>query len=308
MESCRRDENRWTPLRQDGPVYLCYLDDSGDSKHGVTITALIIEDRNWASTLDAWLSGRRAIHREFGVLKHSEVHANDLYKGRGSYCATAEEDKKFGTSKRDAAGRILLTSLAKAEFSVTTFATSTVSKPTAYARAIARLEDWASEHDTHLLVFYDGQQGLFYDGQQGLAGQDEVVTTERSRKLWDRAVRDAKPYREVHRSLPIQERRILEDPVMQDSKYSQLIQAADLIAYGAYHRHKQDHPEIWGTQWRVMPAAITAYMKVSAHWRRPRTLGSSGSTLNARTPGQAGGSRDARPCVHPRGVHRALRI
>jgi len=239
-------------------MYLCYLDDSGDSKHGVTITALVIKDRNWSATLNAWLRGRRAIHREFGVLKHGEVHANGLYKGRGSYCATPEEDKKFGTSKRDAAGRILLSSLATAEFSVATFATSTVSKPTAYARTIARLEDWASEQDTHLLIFYDGQQGL--------AGQDEEVTTERSRELWDRAVRDAKPYREVHRSLPIQERRILEDPVMQDSKYSQLIQAADLIAYGAYHRHKQDHPEIWGTQSKVMPAAITAYMKVSAHW------------------------------------------
>ena len=231
-------------------MYLCYLDDSGDSKHGVTITALVIEDRNWSSTLDAWLSGRRAIHREFGVIKHREVHANDLYKGRGRYCATPQEDKKFGTSKRDAAGRILLTSLAAAEFTVATFATSIVSKPTAYARAIARMEDWASKHDTHLLVFYDGQQGL--------AGRDEDVSTERSRELWDRAIRDAKPYREVHRSLPIQERRILEDPVMQDSKYSQLIQAADLIAYGAYHRHKQDHPEIWGTQSKVMPAAITA--------------------------------------------------
>lgn len=128
----------------------------------------------------------------------------------------------------------------------------------AYARAIAALEDWAAENDTFLLVFYDGQQGL--------AAPEEEVTAERSRELWETAIRDAKPYREVYRDLEIGRRRILEDPIMQDSKYSQLIQAVDLIAYGAYHRHKQDHPEIWGTSQAVVPAAIVAYMKLSARW------------------------------------------
>lgn len=239
-------------------MYLCYLDDSGDSKHGVTITALLIKDSDWSAVLEAWLAGRREIHREFAVLKHSEIHANDLYKGRGSYCATDAGNKSFGSDKRAAAGRILLRRLSDAPFIAVTYATSIVSKPTAYARAIARLEDWASEHDTYLLICYDGQQGL--------GGRDEVVTAERGRELWDRVVRDAKPYREVHRALPIEDRRIIEDPVMQDSRYSQLIQAADLIAYGAYHRHKQDHPEIWGTATTVMPAPIIAYMKTAAHW------------------------------------------
>ncbi|MEV8136214.1 DUF3800 domain-containing protein [Microbacterium aurantiacum] len=239
-------------------MYFCYLDDSGDSKNGVTITALLVEDKNWTSVLDAWLEGRRAIHREFSVLKHSEIHASQLYKGRASYCASPAEDRAFGTRKRDAAGRILLTNLAKANLTTVTYATSTVSKPAAYARAIARLEDWAAERDTHLL--------LFYDGQQGLTDPDEEVSTAKSRELWERALRDAAPYRDAHRSLPIHDRRILEDPVMQDSRYSQLIQAADLVAYGAYHRHKQDHPEIWGTRSRVMPAAIIAYMKLSNHW------------------------------------------
>lgn len=239
-------------------MHLCCLDDSGDSRNGVTITALLIEERQWSAVLNAWLDGRRAIHREFGVLKRSEIHANDLYKGRGSFCASPGEDKSFGTDKRNAAGRILLTSLASASFTAITFGTASVSKPDAYARTIAWLEDWASAQDTYLLVFYDGQQGL--------SSPDEHVTADRSRELWDRAVRDAKPYREVHRSLEIEERRILEDPVMQDSRYSQLIQAADLIAYGAYHRHKQDHPEIWGTNSKVVSAAIIAYMKTTAHW------------------------------------------
>lgn len=239
-------------------MYLCYLDDSGDSKNGVTITALLIEDRSWSAVLDAWLQGRREIHQEFGVLKKSEIHANALYKGRGNYCESAAENARFGTAQRAATGRILLTRLSKAPFTVVTLGSANVSKPRAYARAIAWLEGWAAEHDTYLLVFYDGQQGL--------AGPDEEPTAQESRELWERAIRDAHPYREVHRKLDIEERRILEDPVMQDSRFSQLIQAADLIAYGAYHRHRQDHPEIWGTNSRTVSAAIVAYMKVAAHW------------------------------------------
>lgn len=59
-------------------MHLCYLEDSGDSKHGVTITALIIEDRDWSAVLDAWLNGRRTIHKQFRVPKNSEIHANEL--------------------------------------------------------------------------------------------------------------------------------------------------------------------------------------------------------------------------------------
>lgn len=218
----------------------------------------MIEEQNWSSVLDCWLKGRREIYNEFRVLKNREIHANHLYKGRKSYCETPEEDARFGTAKRAAAGRVLLSWLAKASFTTLTFGTAERSKPKAYARAIAALEDWATENDTFLLVFYDGQQGL--------AAPDEEVTAERSRELWETAIRDAKPYREVHRDLDIDNRRIIEDPIMQDSKYSQLIQAVDLIAYGAYHLHKQNHPDLWGTSSTVVPEAIIAYKKLTKHW------------------------------------------
>lgn len=239
-------------------MHLCYIDDSGDSKHGVTLTALLIEEHNWSSVLACWLEGRRAVYNEFRVLKKSELHANHLYKGRKKFCETARDDALFSEARRAATGRIMLSWLAKSSFTTLTFGVAETSKPKAYARAIAALEDWAAENDTFLLVFYDGQQGL--------AAPDEEVTAERSRELWETAIRDAKPYREVHRDLDIGRRRILEDPIMQDSKYSQLIQAVDLIAYGAYHRHKQDHPENWGTSQAVVPAAIAAYMKLSKRW------------------------------------------
>jgi len=56
-------------------MHLCYVDDSGDSKHGVTLTALLIEEHNWSSVLASWLERRRAVYNEFRVLKKSELHA-----------------------------------------------------------------------------------------------------------------------------------------------------------------------------------------------------------------------------------------
>ncbi|WP_308202080.1 DUF3800 domain-containing protein [Rathayibacter rubneri] len=240
-------------------MHLCYVDDSGDSRHGVTLTGLIVEDREWSGLLNAWLAGRRAIHREFGVLKTAELHATKLYKGRGQFCETLAQNASFGTGKRAAAGRVMLSALAKhPRFEVVTVGMADRSKPVAYARFIAWLEDWAEREGTYVMVLYDGQQGL---GDPG-----EELEPPRDRELWETAIRDAAPYREVHRSLDIQSRRVVEDVMMQDSRYSQLIQAADLIAYGAYQKHRQEHPEIWGGDGTPSADAIIAYMRLAARW------------------------------------------
>lgn len=241
-------------------VYMAYVDDSGDSKHGTTLTALLVEPAHWSGVLDAWLEGRRAVHGEFGVRKHAELHAADLYKGRGQFCETPEQQARFGGRQRAATGRIVLSHLSKFEhFHVVTVGTSEVSKPAVYARFIAYLEDWAAEQQTELVIFYDGPQGTHHeDGSE--------PTRDQLAAQWEDALRNAAPYRRVHRDLDIGRRRVVEDPIMQDSRYSQLIQAADLIAYGAYHRHRQAHPDVWGTKIATMPDAIRAYMTTRNHW------------------------------------------
>jgi hypothetical protein len=240
-------------------MHLCYIDDSGDSRHGSTLTALIVEEQHWSGLLEAWLTGRRAIHQTFGVPKKRELHALELYKGRGKYCETEEDNARFGTNNRAAAGRMMLSALAQYEhFHVMTCGSAGRAKPVLYAQAIAKLEDWAEEHDTRIMVFYDGQQGLEAPGAEPGAV--------RQRELWETALRDAAPYRAVHRELPLATRRVIEDVVMQDSRYSQLIQAVDLIAYGAYQKHRQEHPEIWTTRNAVVPGAIRAYMRLAKQW------------------------------------------
>ena len=116
----------------------------------------------------------------------------------------------------------------------------------------------SAANDTFLMVFYDGQQGLAAPGDDS--------TPEELSELWTTAVRNAAPYRKVHRDLELTTRRVIEDVIMQDSRYSQLIQAADLIAYGAFQRHLQDHPEIWGAGTEPWTSAIKAYMKLAKRW------------------------------------------
>lgn len=231
-------------------VHLAYVDDSGD-KHGTTLTALIVEDQHWAGLLEAWLEGRRKIHQNYGITKNHELHAVELMKGRGAFW-------NLDVETRAAIAETMARHLARFEhFDVITIGSSKVVGPTVYAEFIAWLEDWAAERDTRLMVFYDGQQGLIDDDQ---------ATVEDAREAWEKATRAAAPYRRAHRDLELGTRRIIEDVVMQDSRISQFIQAADLAAYGALQRHRQTHPEIWGTSTKPSAMAAKAYMKLSRHW------------------------------------------
>ena len=53
---------------------------------------------------------------------------------------------------------------------------------------------------------------------------------------------------------------------MQDSRYNQLIQAADLVAYGAYQLHAQEHPERWSSKHTPVADAIRAYLRTKRLW------------------------------------------
>ncbi|MFJ4680879.1 DUF3800 domain-containing protein [Kitasatospora sp. NPDC088783] len=118
------------------------------------------------------------------------------------------------------------------------------------------METWALDNDTRVLVFYDGQSGPHDTG---------ALTPAQAQEQWNQAVRNAKPYRDHHRALPLASRRVLEDPIMQDSRFSQFIQAADMVGYAAFHHLVAQHPEIWP---KVQPVEgmSKAYRRLSGHW------------------------------------------
>lgn len=218
------------------------------------MTALLIQNRNWNGVLDFWLQGRRAIHRDFKVPKTQEIHANNLYKGRGNYRDSEEVNRSFSSAKRAAVGRILLSWLSKADgLTIVTIATRHKQSPLAYAAFMEWLDGWAERNQTTAMIFYDGKQG--YDCV------DDGRSPEKIRTQWDSAFRSSAPYRNTHRSLNLQTSRVIEDVVMLDSKSNQLIQVADLVAYGAYQWHLQTYPEKWSQRNSPVKDAIRAYFR-----------------------------------------------
>ncbi|MGI5054912.1 DUF3800 domain-containing protein, partial [Streptomyces sp. JAC18] len=125
-----------------------------------------------------------------------------------------------------------------------------------YQGFVDHLELWALKQDTRVVIMYDGQAG-----PEDTSGMEQEV----AQKLWDQAVRNASPYRAAHRQLPLTTRRVLEDPIMQDSRYSQFIQAADMVGYAAFHHLVLARPDVWPKMNPVGPMS-KAYQRLSPHW------------------------------------------
>jgi hypothetical protein len=237
-------------------VHLCYVDDSG-ADQGRTVTGLLIPEEGWSDLLHHWLEGRRKLESEWGVLKNSELHANALVKGRGRFCGSNSQDRKFHGPARLAAHELMLRHLAKCEsLRVLTVGGHTRFLTDIYQAFVEHLEAWALAEDTRVMIFYDGLAGPA--DTQGMAPQE-------AQEEWNRAVRNAKPYRDTHRGLLLAARRVLEDPIMQDSKTSQFIQAADMVAYAAFHHVAQSKPEVW-PKLNPMPGLTKSYRRLSARW------------------------------------------
>ncbi|MFB7293562.1 DUF3800 domain-containing protein [Actinacidiphila glaucinigra] len=237
-------------------MYFCYADDSG-ADQGRTLTGLLVPEEGWNDLLHCWLEGRRALEQTWGVAKNTELHATQFVKGRGRPCATEEQNAAFGRRARIAAHDLMVRHLTRcASLRVLTVAGRTAQVADVYQGFVDRLEAWALQEDTRVLIMYDGQ-----------AGPDDTsaLTPAEAKAVWEQAVRNATPYRAAHRGLPLASRRVLEDPIMQDSKYSQFIQAADLVGYAAFHHLVLQHPEIW-PKMNPVHAMSKAYRRLSGHW------------------------------------------
>ncbi|MFJ9195870.1 DUF3800 domain-containing protein [Streptomyces globisporus] len=237
-------------------MYFCYVDDSGADK-GRTLTGLLVPEEGWNDLLHHWLGGRRKLEQEWGVLKNTELHAVHLVKGRGRPCATDEQNDGFSRQARIAAHDLMLRHLAKCQsVRVLTVAGPTAKVATVYRSFVDHLEQWAAEEGTRVMIMFDGQ-----------SGPDEVenMSQEEAAEAWKQAIRGAKPYRDTHRSLPLASRRVLEDPIMQDSRYSQFIQAADMVGYAAFHHLMLQRPEVW-PKMQAMGHMSKAYKRLSQRW------------------------------------------
>jgi len=243
-------------------VHLCYVDDSGKEKVA-TLSGLLIPAANWSDLISCWLDARRELTERWGVDKHVELHGNKLIKeGKGRFCGgDVRLEKGFAAqSERDAAFGVMLGALSACEpLRVLTVASNTSRSHEIYGHLVTHLHQWAEDNDTSVMFYLDGPQGPH--DTDGLDGAQIA-------RLWKENSRNPVHYRKAHRALDLP-RRIVEDPVMRESKYDQLIQAADITAYAAYHHMWQRADSPWsrgGPHGEPNIEVAAAYRRLSPRW------------------------------------------
>jgi hypothetical protein len=194
---------------------MIYVDDSGNPRSGLVVFGWVEFAPNaWGRVVETWLDCRRAIWRSHTIPISLELHTTDLVHGRSRLAQRVPDRyvhdgapylKDLG---RDVA-QICLNTIRSVEGlrigSVYRQATDTdtaSAKQQVYAALVGRWEEELAASDTLGMVIMDGD------------GTDQS-------------------YRQAHRSLPLRERRLIEDTLFLDSRASLIMQMADLVAWCA---------------------------------------------------------------------------
>jgi len=194
---------------------LIYVDDSGHSRTGLVVYGWVeFRPDRWSGVLRSWLDTRKRLWREFSIPVTRELHATEYVNGRGRISKRipdrhvhnhVEHWKDFG---REVAVECLETLRCTENLTVGAVwrrgAPEDIARTRqqAYSALIQRLEFELAGTDSLAMVFMDGD------------GTDSS-------------------YRSTHRNLKLADRRVVEDAIHIDSRASQLVQMADLVAWSA---------------------------------------------------------------------------
>jgi hypothetical protein len=216
---------------------LLYLDDSGSALHGglVVYGWVEVHPSDWTTVLGRWLDLRRSLARDYGIPQSQELHATDFVRGRGRIARRpptrfigrndlGEQVVLWKDLGREVAERCLIALRDAAELRVGAVYRWEPATTKAWGRAkYATYGDLIRELDAELRR----------------SGHFAVVAMDGSDPH----------YRAVHRALPLTHRRIIEDPMMHDSRESHWTQMADLVAYTANITLNRHHGTAFGWDW-----------------------------------------------------------
>jgi len=210
---------------------LIYIDDSGRPQSGVAVYGWVeFHPHHWASVLRGWLEMRKRLWREFRIPVVRELHMTEYAQGRGRISTRVPDRhvhdgvdywKDFG---REVAQECLETLRCIEGLRVGAVyrwgdpAHIAQLKTDTYTELVSRLETELAGSESLALLFMDG---------------DGTDTT----------------YRDSHRGLRLDERRVIEDPVYTDSRHSQLMQMADHVAWCANATIDQHQGSAFAAGW-----------------------------------------------------------
>lgn len=205
-------DHRHVPAHIDRMIY---MDDSGRPQSGLAVYGWIeFHPDHWRSVLRCWLDTRKLLWREYRIAVQEELHTTEYVNGRGRISKHIPDRhlhngvefwKDFG---REVAVRCLETLRCTEGLVIGSVyrwgspETIADTKRDLYSDLIARFEDELDTRESLGVVIMDGD------------GKDSS-------------------YRSTHRQLELAKRRIIEDAIHLDSKVSQLVQMADLVAWSA---------------------------------------------------------------------------
>jgi hypothetical protein len=194
---------------------LIYVDDSGRPQTGRVVYGWVeFAPDHWSGVLRRWLELRKKLWREAGVPVTQELHTVEYVNGRGRISRHfPDKHRHSGVEFRKDFGREVAEECLETLRSTEGLRVGAVhrqgdpsdfarTKQETYAALVRLFEQELTEADSLAMIFMDG------DGSDA-------------------------SYRKTHRSLKLDQRRVIEDAIHLDSRHSQLGQMADLVAWSA---------------------------------------------------------------------------
>lgn len=209
---------------------MLYVDDSGSEPSGLIVYGWIeCDPTRWRYALRALLELRKALYRDHQVPPTEELHATKFVNGRTriSTAGSDSDNTEWKTLGRAVAVQCLEAIAACADLRVGAVYRQTTLRGRGYYEERGRvyldlINRWNNEHrddDTYAFVSMDGN------------GTDPH-------------------YLNAHRALSLDTRHIIEDPMFHDSKRSQLVQMADLVAYTTFVSLNPHQGNEFARDWR----------------------------------------------------------